>query len=227
MRITERDRRLLRDMALSHVLSRDQIIALNYFGSVTRTNTRLRQLRSERIVRTIATPFFAQHLYSVGPQAPSLLNERISSLVAARTGSPRFLQHALCVTNVRIALLKRGATAWRFEQQAHSVFEWQGQSLEVRPDGLALFGDRITAVEVDLGHVAPAKFREKLLALDTFLACGSCQRQWKVEGCKLLVVTTGKLRARRLERLIPPQCKFDYAFVPHDQLGIPFAGAWS
>ena len=227
MRITDRDMRLIRDMALSHVLSRDQIIALNYFGSVTRTNTRLRELRSEGFVRPIATPFFAQHLYCVGAQAHSVLSERISSLVAARTGSPRFLQHALCVTNVRIALLRRGATAWRFEQQAHSRFEWKGQTLEVRPDGLAIFGDRITAVEVDLGHVAPAKVREKFSALDKFIASGSCRAQWMVEACKLLVVTTGPLRARRLERLVPSDCRFDSAFVPHDQLGIPFAGAWS
>lgn len=227
MRITERDTRLIRDMALSHVLSRDQIIALDYFGTVTRTNTRLRELRSEGFVRTISTPFFVQHLYCVGPQAHAVLSERISSLVAARTGSPRFLQHALCLTNVRIALLRRGASAWRFEQQAHSVFDYHGQSLEVRPDGLAVFGDRVTAVEVDLGHVAPAKVQEKLAALNTFIDSGSCQAQWKVPTCKLLVVTTGPLRARRLERLVPTDCNLDYAFVPHDQLGIPFAGAWS
>ncbi len=130
MRITERDMRLIRDMALGHVLSRDQIIDLDYFGSVTRTNTRLRELRSEGFVRPIATPFPAQHLYCVGAEAHGVLSERISSLVAARTGSPRFLQHALCVTNVRIGT-GRGATQERW--RAKGVDGWRRWDLIKQP----------------------------------------------------------------------------------------------
>lgn len=226
MRLTERDVRLLRDLSLSHVLSRDQTISLGYFGSVTRANTRLRGLREMRLVRALDTPFFSQSLYAVLPKASEVVGERLAPLTAARTGSPRFLQHALCVTNARVALLAKGATSWRFEQQARAAFRYGGRDHEVRPDGLALVEGRPVAVEADLGHVAPAKFREKLRSYDAFALSGEC-RLWGDKSFTLLVVTTGKLRAARLSRLLPDNPGFAFACRPHDQLGIPFPGAWS
>lgn len=226
MRLTERDVRLLRDLSLSHVLSRDQTIALGYFGSVTRANTRLRGLRSLGLVRALDTPFFAQSLYSVLPRASGVVGERLAALTAARTGSPRFLQHALAVTNCRIALLAKGAEGWRFEQQARSAFRCGVREHEVRPDGLALVGGRPVAVEADLGHVSPAKFLEKLRSYEAFALSGAC-RAWGDSSFTLLVVTTGRLRAARLSRLLPPDPGFAFACKPHDVLGIPFPGAWS
>ncbi len=152
MRLTDRDLQVLKDMALSHVLSRDQIIALGYFSSVTRANTRLRDLAKLGLLRRIDTPFFTQSLYAVSKRSCELLGQRLGAIVAGRGDSPRFLQHALLTTEVRIKLLSRRASSWRFEQQIRTVFSLNGQPLEVRPDGLALFPDRpATAVEVDLG----------------------------------------------------------------------------
>lgn len=227
IRLTERDVRLLRDLSLSHVLSRDQAIALGYFGSVTRANARLRGLREIGLVRAIGTPFFSQSLYAVLPRASDVVGDRLADLTAARTGSPRFLQHALCVTNVRIAMLAKGATAWRFEQQIRRSFTYAGREWDLRPDGLALTPSGPVAVEADLGHVAPAKFREKLRAYEAFARSGECARRWGQESFTLLVVTSGRLRAARLSRLLPDQPGFAFACKPHDKLGVPFAGAWS
>lgn len=226
-RLTERDVRLLRDLVLSHVLSRDQAIALGYFGSVTRANARLRGLTGHGLARRIETPFFSQGLYAATPRAADVVGERLSALAASRTGSPRFLQHALCVTNVRAAMLARGAGEWRFEPQLRRAFRLGGRDWEVRPDGMAVEGGRLVAVEADLGHVAPAKFREKLRAYAAFVASGECARQWDQPSFTLLVVTTGKTRAARLARLLPDHLGFAYVCKPHDQLGVPFAGAWS
>lgn len=227
IRPTERDARLLRDLVLSHVLSRDQAIALGYFGSVTRANARLRGLRELGLVRALDTPFFAQGLYAATPKASGLVGERLAPLAASRTGSPRFLQHALCVTNVRVAMLGRGATGWRFEQQLRAAFRSGGKDLEVRPDGMAVDAGRLVAVEADLGHVAPAKFREKLRAYEAFALSGECCRAWGQDAFTLLVVTTGPLRAARLARLLPAPRGFRLACRPHDALGIGFPGAWS
>lgn len=167
--------RLLRDLTLSHVLSRDQVIELGYFGSVTRTNTRLRELRELGLVRTLDTPFFAQRLYAVSATASEVVGPRIAPLTATRTGSPRFLQHALSVTNTRIVLLGRGGERWLFEQQARTTFTFGGKDWDVRPDGIAVEKGTHLPVEVDLGHVAPAKFKEKLASYHAFVESGTSE----------------------------------------------------
>jgi hypothetical protein len=227
MRLTERDIRLLKDMALSHVLSRDQIVALRYFGSVTRVNTRVRGLRKLGLVRRIETPFFAQSLYSVSVKAADIVGERIAPLIGPRGESPRFLQHALSVTNVRLALLQKGAEHWRFEQQLRASFSFAGREFQVRPDGMAIVAGKLVAVEVDLGHVAPAKFREKLRAFDLFVTSGECSRQWNSPTFKLLAITTGKARAASLRRLASSHSTFPFECFTFDECGIARIGGWS
>ncbi len=227
IRLTERDVRLLRDLVLSHCLTRDQAIALGYFGSVTRANTRLRGLRDLGLTRVVDTPFFGQSIHVPTSKASDHVGERLAPLAASRKGSPRFLQHAICVTNLRIALLAKGATDWRFEQQCRHAFRHGGREHEIRPDGLALAGGGLVAVEADLGHVAPAKFREKLRAYEAFALSGECQSLWGQTSFTLLVATTGPLRAARLARLLPEPRGFRVSCRPHDRLGVPFPGAWS
>lgn len=226
MRLTPRDVRLLRDIALSHVLSRDQILALGYFSSVTRANTRMRELSGLGLARRLSTPFFGQGLYQVTPRSGPILGERISPLVQGRTGSPRFLQHALATTNVRIQLLSRPAVTWRFEQQASCAFRFGGRTWEVRPDGLCLAEDLVTAIEVDLGHVAPAKYKEKLRAYEAFTASGEVGRSWHCATFRLLTVTTGPLRAGRLARLVP-STTFEHEVLTFDAMGVASIGCWS
>jgi len=227
VRLTDRDRKLVRDLVLSHVMSRDQFIALGYFGSVTRCNTRLRELKEAGMVRTIDTPFHVQHLYAAGKKAPQIVGERLSGLAASRTASPRFLQHALCVNNVRIRMVEKGAT-WRFEQQATATFRYGGKDWQVRPDGLAVRADSsLVAVEIDLGHVAPSKFAEKLRAYDAFVVSRECQSAWRAPRFDVLTVTTGKIRANSLAKQRPKEAAFALTCLPFEKLGIQFAGGWS
>lgn len=227
MKLTDRDFRLIRDLALSHVLSRDQILALVYFTSVTRANTRLRELSRIGVAKRLETPFFGQSLYSVGASACEILGVRLGAIVSARSESPRFLQHALYTTNVRIALLDRGSLGWRFEQQLRTTFEHGGHQLEVRPDGLALLPSLPTAIEVDLGHVAPSKFKAKLFAFDAFVRSGEAQRLWELPDVRLLTLTTGSKRAAHLTRLASAFPAIDFLCVPFEELGVPKVGAWS
>lgn len=227
MRITERDVQLVKDMALSHVLSRDQILSLKYFSSVTRANTRIRELRSLQLIRRIETPFFGQSLYSVGIRASDVVGKRIAPIIAARSASPRFLQHALMLTNARIRLMDKGARSWRFEQQLRAAFRFGGKDYEIRPDGLAATPAGLVAVEVDMGHVAPPKFKEKLITFDAFVASGECERQWHSETFTLLVLTPGRARAQSLARLKPQNCRFTLFSQTFDQFGLKPVGGWS
>lgn len=226
MRITPRDVRLLRDVALSHVLSRDQLIALGYFSSLTRVNTRMKALVENGFVSVLTNPIHSQHFYTIGRAAFPYLGERIEPLVNGRKGTPRFVQHALSVTNVRIAMMKRGSIAWRFEQQARTTFDISGRTWEIRPDGLAVLPDRMIAIEADLGHVAPAKFREKLTGYDVFYRSNLPHSAWKCPHLQLLTITTGPLRAKRLVRL-GASLSIDFRCTTFDELGIPSVGGWS
>ena len=227
MRLTARDTQLVKDIGLSHTMSRDQIVALRYFTSVTRANTRLRELGAEGFVYRIKTPFFGQSLYMAGPNAANIVGERVIPLLANRASSPRFIQHALCVTNTRIALFERGGTNWRFEQQLWRKFEYEGRTYEVRPDGLSQLPKGPMIVEVDLGHVAPAKFKEKLNAYDAFLKSGACEHLWDLSEFAVLTVTIGDLRASRLQRQTPHDSSFEHVCTTFKALNIPAIGGWS
>lgn len=225
MRVTSRDLKLIHDIALSHLLSRDQIIRLDYFGSVTRTNTRLRALAGIGLVKRLETPFFSQSLYMAGPMAHQVVNERISKLIEGRTGSPRFVRHALSVTEARITLIRNGGE-WRFEPQLHRVLR-EGKEYQIRPDGLLLTSSIPVFVEVDLGHVAPAKFREKLLGYHLLATSGRCFDLYGMRSFRLLTLTTGSLRSRRLRSLLPQPPGFEFLCQTFEEAGVRPIPTWS
>jgi len=215
MRVTMRDIRLVRDMALSHLLSRDQIIGLNYFGSVTRANTRLRSLIEIDLVDRLETPFYGQSLYIATKRAANVLGDKVSASLEARVGSPRFVQHSLTVTNTRIALTAKSGGDWRFEQQLWRKFD----RFEIRPDGL-LLASQPTFIEVDMGHVAPSKFRAKLLSYEALAQSRSCQDLYDFPSFRLLTVTPGSNRARHLRHLCPSNPGFEYRVQTFAEIGV-------
>lgn len=225
MRLTKRDLTILRDIALSHLLSRDQLMSLGYFNSITRVNTRLRELIRAGLVKRLETPFFGQGLYTVTKQASEVVGERISPFIEGRSSSPRFIQHALAVTNVRIALCQRSAGTWRFEQQLWRKLSGQ-QPAGLRPDGLLVAKTPIF-VEVDMGHVALSRFKEKLISYSTLAKSDSTSDLYGFDTFRLLTVTTGNLRSRHLRRLRPSEAGFDYMVQTFEELGLTPPYHWS
>jgi hypothetical protein len=225
VRFTARDSSLLRDLALSHVLSRDQILRLGYFASVTRVNTRLRELASLSLVRRLETPFFGQGLYVAGKGAGEVVGARIARLLEGRGSSPRLLQHALAVTEVRLALSERGPGHWRFEQQLWRVLDGP-EPHEIRPDGLFTASTPIF-VEVDLGHVALPKFREKLTGYRALARSGQSPALYQFGDFRVLTVTTGGLRARHLRHQLPPEPGFELLVQTFADLGVAPLECWS
>lgn len=227
MKLMPRDVKLLRDMALSHVLSRDQIIQLGYFSTVTRANTRLRMLRAAGFVSALPTPFHGQFLYTVGPRAKRVIGERISTVIESRRGTPRFLQHSLMTTNCRIALSEHGWHSWRFEAQLRRSFTVWGQRFEVRPDGMMTFGEKATCIEVDMGHTAPSKFAERLITYDLFQCTDEAMRQWGTGNLSILTVTTSIRRAHALGILSPKDSSVAHEVRTFESLGVRVMGDWS
>lgn len=227
MILTQRDKNLVFEVAMSHVLSRDQILALGLFNSITRVNTRLRVLRELGLIRHLETPYFRGSLYGVGPNASDILSGRTASLIARRQPSPRFLRHALATTDIRLALKSKGATDWRFEPMLWRTFEQGGKTFEVRPDGMALTSKGPILVECDLGHVSPQKVGEKLRAYHDFARGGHAKRLYQIDSFNLLIVTTGKLRATHLRDLAPDRCSYGFLVQTFEELGVPLIGGWS
>lgn len=225
MRLTRRDVALVRDVSLSHLLARDQIIALGYFNSISRANGRLLLLIRHGFIRRLDTPFFAQSLYASASLAREVVGERISPLLASRASSPRFVAHALSCTNVRIALQRAGTGEWRFEQQLWRTLS-NHESHQLKPDGLFLAKVPVF-VEVDMGHVAPSKFRSKLLGYRALALSSQCQALYGFPGFRLLIVTSGSLRARHLRRLVPPDPGFECLIQTFEEVGAKHVTAWS
>lgn len=225
MRVTKRDIMLLRELALSHVLCRDQFLELGYFNSITRANTRLRELKRLELLRRLETPFFGQSLYIASKRAAEVVGERISPLIEGRASSPRFVQHALSVTNVRIALQRKSSAAWRFEQQLWRKIQGS-KGLELRPDGL-LMANLPIFVEVDMGHASAPRFKEKLTAYQALARSGQCQSLYGFSQFRVLVVTTGPLRSRHLRRLQPSSAEFELLVQTFDEVGATPITPWS
>ncbi|MCW5939856.1 MAG: replication-relaxation family protein [Fimbriimonadaceae bacterium] len=224
MRITKRDVTVLKDLALSHALTRDQFMKLGHFSSITRTNTCLRRLVSAKLVARLQTPFWGQSIYTVTKCATDLVGPRIASLIKGRSVSPRFLQHALTVTEARIVLCEQLGGPWRFEPQLWRKLDRLQH--EIRPDGLVLSTVPVF-VEIDLGHVAPTKFREKLLGYQALATSGDCEALYGFPTFRLLTLTTGTLRAHRLSRLTPLDAGYEHCVQTLASLGVTLTNDWS
>ncbi len=225
MRITKRDITVLRDLALSHILSRDQLLQLGYFHSITRVNTRMRELTKLGLVRRLDSPFFGQSLYIASKRAAEVVGEKISTLIEGRTSSPRFVQHAMSVTNVRIALQRKSSGVWRFEQQLWRKIR-SPKRLEVRPDGL-LMASLPIFIEVDMGHASAPRFKEKLSSYQALAKSGQCQLMYGFNKFRVLAVTTGSLRSRHLRRLQPSDAGFEFLIQTFDEVGATPIAPWS
>ena len=112
LQLEPRDERLLCDLFLNRAMSRGQIQSL-YFGSVVRSNARLRQLFDHGFVARYylpAAPFGAQAVYSLGKAALSFIAGKLEMDLGtvrrhyARSKTPTFIEHTLAIVDVRIAL---------------------------------------------------------------------------------------------------------------------------
>ena len=226
MTLTDRDLRLIRDVCLSHVMSRDQILALGYFTSVSRANRRLSVLASAHYLKVLQIPFKLQRLFVAGAKSPGVVGARIASIIKGRAGTPRFLQHCLAVTEIRIATLDIEGGQWRFEAQVRDQFRFGPSIVEVRPDGAILTDSTVHFVEADLGNVSSAKFAAKLSGYSRYL---ESDRYWSSYGDRtpsVLIVTTGSRRMNHLHALLPSgQSCFEFKFF--EEIGAEAVGGWS
>lgn len=222
--LRNRDRRLLSDLFLHRVVSRDQIIALGHFGSVPRCNNRLKHLLDHGYVRRyrhLARGSGSQALYCLGCNGAAIVSELLDleleevKLQAERCAPSMFLEHSLGLVDLRILF---GQTASRLQVPAH---DWLAEPLcrheysvwragawikcVVKPDAFALWtwnGEpRAFFIELDLGHVSQQSFQRKIQAYRRYLADGAFREAYGHESFEVLTVTTSERRLGNLAML--------------------------
>lgn len=214
----DRDRAFLTDLGLHHVMTRAQVVGLGYFTSTSRANARLLQLRQARLLRRIepsALIAAREHLYAVGRPAEAVLDTRVARLLAARSFTPRFIDHALATVNLRIALKRLGMTRWWAEPQVRHTYEVRvGASVrteDFRPDGLALIGGLFAYVEVDRGNASRARIAAKFTSYRAYHERGLFAATFGAPSFAVLIATTGRLRKRHLLEAVPASLPFPVA----------------
>ena len=213
MQLTTRDRKLIEDVALHHVMTREQIVRLGYFSSVSRANRRLLRLvkagcLSRVVVTTSAEPRKAVYRASKGLH--SVIDSRIVALLASRRTTAMQIDHSLAVVEVRIKLRALGVTTWMAEPQCrHQYVVSRGSARrteDVRPDGLAKFGDKCFFVEVDRGNVSLPRIRAKFASYGEYIRSGAFGEAYGALQPAVLLVTTSARRKLSVTRQVPKHC---------------------
>jgi protein involved in plasmid replication-relaxation len=172
MVIQERDKHLLRELALMRVVDREQTKIINGFGSTTRANARLLALVRAGLLRR-----FFLGTNAGGTKALYALSAKGAELVDVPLRGPQrrkdetlaadfFIQHQLTVNELYCGLkyrtLPQGITFERWE----SFFSPVVPELKLIPDGYVQLqtpsGIFAAFLEVDLGHERGSVWREKI-----------------------------------------------------------------
>lgn len=218
MRLTDRDRAVLRDVFLQRAVTRKQLMRLGHFGSITSASERLRALFDHGFLErfAIATNLAtAELVYTVGPKA---IAELVSSLGVDRnevkrcisSGAPLALAHTVAVTDVRIAFTTdqpNGMTVeWLSEVQVRHEFVVDRTRHVLKPDGALIFdlGDRphIGFLEVDRGNVSQPQFERSCDVYRTYFDLNLHKEAYGAHSASLIgVVFAGERRLLNLQAL--------------------------
>jgi len=139
MRVTERDRRVLRKLAASSWLTTAQVAAMCFPGlTAEMARRRLRLLRKGRYIRSVRANAMAEAMHTLGPRGPELLGRERADRTRLQRALPKNLAHLTGINDIRIAV-ERSARAHgitlsfflaSWELQAH------GWSFPVIPDAV-------------------------------------------------------------------------------------------
>jgi len=221
---TERDRQIACEVFASRLLSRDHLIGLGFFGSVSRANLSLRRMVDAGLVRRVYPAHGAQALYAVGPNATALVAARFGieasevARLACKDPGRLHIEHTVRVNDVRLMIHRAAQEAglgfrWvpeifaRHEYEVREGHRWKARIL--KPDAFfTLMGGAGRAsnflLEVDLGHVGRPQWGRSVRQYEEHASLGLLKEAFDVEEARVLTITTGgPLRLRHLAEPAP------------------------
>ena len=221
MKLTHRDRDVIKTVALHGAASRGQLMALGYFKSVSRANRRLRQLFDCNYLRrtqVASGPYSLETVYLLGAKGVSVVAEAaITNRLELSRHSQRppqrtYLEHHLGVLSLRIAmqLTPPGTCLHEFLTEPECRHEYEivkgsrKMKRVIKPDGFASvqLGERsyVFFIEYDRGNCSIPQMREVVGRYAAYLVEGAFESVYSEDRFDVLVVTTaGK---RRIDHLL-------------------------
>lgn len=221
IKLTCRDREVIKTIAFHGAASRGQLMALGHFKSVSRANRRLRQLFDCNYLRrtqVASGPYSLETVYLLGPKGVSIVAElAITNRLELSRHSQRppqrtYLEHHLGVLSLRIAmqLTPSGIRLIEFltEPECRHEYEIVKGSRKVKrvikPDGFAVvqYCDCrfVFFIEFDRGNCSIPQMRGVFERYAAYTREGAFQSVYNDNSFEVLLVTTaGK---RRVDHLV-------------------------
>ena len=212
MVLQERDRYLLRELAMMRVIDREQAKVIAGFGSTTRVNARLLSLVEAGLLRRFfigTTAGGAKALYSLSEKGARLVGVPFRGF--RRTQGQAlvgdfFVQHQLAVNEIYCAL-KHGVpsmSAGTFKRWV-TFQEPVSPGLRLIPDGYLEFltpSETVAAfLEVDLGHERLKVWKDKVQNYFHLAISGTFERQFGQRRFRVLVVANSPGRMLSIRKV--------------------------
>ena len=207
--LQDRDRHLLRELAVVRLVDREQAKCIAGFGSTTRANTRLLALTNAGLLRRFflgTTASGRKALYSMSNRGADLVEVPYRGLrrgTDATIVTDFFATHQLLVNEIFCTLKYRpipipGVTFIQWK----SFYESMDPAIPLIPDGyvelrtpartLAAF------LEVDLGNESRSVWRAKIQSYLRYAISGNFERQFGHAQFRVLVVANSERRLASL-----------------------------
>lgn len=227
MRLMERDIEILKAVHEFRIMRGDQLQAL-YFGSQSTASYRLSRLYQHGLLDRHFLPTLgglasSPALYALGKRGVDILRrvldcgpKDIRKPPNNQELSPLFLEHLLQINDFRVAVTvaarKQEYTleTWLDDFQLKADYDRvviqtpQGRKRTVSliPDGYCVLqvpqGRACFFLELDRGTMTRARFRDKVLAYQAYIATGQYEKRYGTRSLRVLIVTSGP---KRLENL--------------------------
>jgi Replication-relaxation len=207
--LQDRDRHLLRELALMRVIDREQAKRVAGFGSTTRANSRLLGLTRAGLLRR-----FFLGTKAGGKKALYALSPTGAKLVGVPFRGPRrahnevliadfFVTHQLCINQIYCSLKYRPIPIVdvRFLQWL-SFYEPLDSSTHLIPDSYleVLTPHKTVAsfLEVDLGHEGLSVWKTKIQNYLRYAISGNFEKRFGLPQFRVLVITDSERRMQSL-----------------------------
>jgi hypothetical protein len=224
MVIQERDRQLLRELAVMRVIDREQAKIVGGFGSTTRVNTRLLALTRAGLLRR-----FFLGTTAGGAKALYALSKKGAQLVGVPERGPQrrhdaalvgdlFVEHQLAVNGIRCSLKSQSATL-----QGIALERWLGfsepltPSIRLIPDAYLELktptGISAAFLEMDLGTESRTVWKDKVQNYLRYALSGQFEQAFRQDRFRVLVVAHSERRLRSIRETVAPMTEKVFWFA--------------
>jgi hypothetical protein len=237
--LQERDRQLLRELAILRVIDREQAKVVAGFGSTTRVNARLLALTRAGLLKRFflgTTAGGAKALYALSPKGAQFVGVPARGPQRAHGTAlvgDLFVEHQLAVNAVYCAL--------KVETQARpgiALLSWRTfqkpitPNIRLIPDGYleveTASGVLATFLEVDRGSERLKVWQEKVQAYLRYALSGSFERDFSRDRFRVLVVAHSERRMHSIRETVAALTDKVFWFASEETItrdGV-FASVW-